>query len=92
MFKKAEVLFKRLYKDEKADQPTYVQQCFDMLKDDFFSIFMNAEQIYPTSVITIILNDLIVKFHKIRIHHHGKVIMQKLSVQRQNAIRKTLRK
>ena len=90
MFKKAEGLFKRMQKDEKVHKDTYVQQCKDLIKEDFIAILSDDDEVIPASVIDNVLHDLMVKYRKIRIHHHSKIVMEKLATKRQKDFRKTL--
>ena len=90
MFKKAEGLFKRMHKDEKVHKDSYVEQCKDLIREDFVAILSDDDEVIPASIIDNVLHDLVVKYHKIRIHHHGKIVMEKLANKRQKAFRKTL--
>ena len=58
LFKKAEGLFKRLHIDEQVDQDINVQQCKELIKDDFIAILSDDHKVLPASVLDNVLHDL----------------------------------
>lgn len=92
LFKKAESLFKLSFnhESEPPTRSTFINQCQALIRDDFYQIFANES--FSDAVLEEVLHDITAKYFKIRIHHHGKVIMQRLNQNKSKSLRKGLKK
>lgn len=89
-FKKAEAEFRARNDEKPVDRHTFMSGSYEALKEDFCKIFSDSS--FPDSVLEQVLRDVMVTFHKIRIHHRGRVLMQKLEQTRKKSLRRSLKK